>query len=556
MHVDTDAAIGPGLLEAVWQYRRLVAGVGLLALLAGFGASFLQTPMYQGEARLLLADPRNAGVFQGGDSRVVIDPSRYVRNQAQLVTSRPVLMRAAEALGGVSVIELTERVTVQPSVDLDLITIQAMDVSAQGAAATADAIANAYQAQVATEVQGNARASIAELEGQGQRLETRITTAEQGLDRDAANAALQAERDAAVSQLITITSRTDQIAVDAALYGSGVELFESAEVPEGPAHPKPLRNAAVAMVLGLMAAAAFAWWRAENTQSAERRQDAAAVLRAPLLGVIPDFRDHGVDGVTPTESMPKSGVAEAYQFVVASLEHALRDRGATTVLVTSASPSDGKTVTTLNLCIAAMQDGRSMLLVDADERARGLSTLADAPSDGGLTSLGDDRVDARSAVWSWRISPRLTIPFVPAGRHVDDPAGFFRTSEFRAGFARMKGLADFVLVDSPPVLAVSDTSAVASQVDGIVLVVAKGTSMKLLESARERLDFIGTPLLGYIFNKSTSKSGSSYGYGYRQDGPTKRLLRPRADQNRVIVGHGEAARLESVPGSWTTVGGR
>jgi capsular exopolysaccharide synthesis family protein len=536
---DDVTGMGPGILEAVWQYRWLVAAVGLLSLLAGYGASFLQPTMYQAEARLLLADPRNAGVF-ADSGRVAIDPSRYVRNQAQFVTSRPVMIRTAESLDSrVTVNTLTERVTAQPSVDLDLITVRALDPTAAGAAAVANAISDAYQAQVADEVQGNARAAIAELEEQRQQLQARIDQAEAGLDADPENSALRAERDAAVAQLITINGRADQIAVDAALYGYGVELFEAAEVPERPAQPQPLRNAAVAMVLGLMAAGAFAWWRAENTQSADKRQDPAAILRAPLLGEIPDFREHGVDGVTPTESMPKSAVAESYQFVVAALEHALDNQRAKTVLITSASPADGKTVTTLNLCIAAMQDGRSMLLIDADERARGMSKLAEAPDEHGLTSLRDDRVDVRTAIWDWRISPSLTIPFAPAGPYVEDPAGFFRTVEFRDGFTRIKQAAEFVIVDSPPLLAVSDTSAVASQVDGIVLVVSKGTPMKLLESVRERLDFIGTPLLGYVFNKSTAKGsgyGYGYGYGYGQDAPAKGRRRPRNDADVAAPG--------------------
>lgn len=526
-----DSAMGPGLLEAVWQYRWLVVAATLLAMGTGFAASFLQTTMYEGEARLLLADPRNAGLFQ--ESGTVIDPSRYVRNQAELVASTPVTVRASELVDGrVSVREIDERVTAQPSVDLDLITIRALDPTAEGAAELADAVAEAYQQRVTEEVRSNAEAAITELEETKVSIEQRIAQAEAGLESDPDDSALRAERDAAVAQLVTLEGRADQIAVDASLYGSGVELFEQAQVPESPAQPQPLRNAAVAAVLGLLGASALAWWRAEHTQSAERRQDAAPVLGAPLLGEIPDFATVGITDAIPTRSAPKSVAAEAYQFVVASLEFAIEQAGGSSILLTSAGPADGKTTTALNLAIAAAKDGRKVLLVDADERMRGLTRMSEVTPEPGLTDLGDEELPFDGCVASWRIAPDFSLPFIPCGSKVASSAGFFRTPAFRTSMHRIKQQADFVLFDSPPLLAVSDTSAVASQVDGIVIVVARGTPLKLLEDVRQRLSFIGTPLLGYVFNRGVPKSGgygyayygSNYTYGARRDEPPRRGL--------------------------------
>jgi Mrp family chromosome partitioning ATPase/capsular polysaccharide biosynthesis protein len=529
---------GPGLLEAVWQYRWLVAGVTLAALLTGFAASFLQTTMYQGEARLLLADPRNVGVFRD-TGRVTIDPSRYVRNQAQFVTSTPVAVRTSELLDGrLTVRQIDLRVTAQPSVDLDLITIRALDPTAEGAAELANAVAQAYQDQVAQEVARNAEAAIAELEQSTTELEARIRTAETGLRANSTNATLQAERDAAVSQLITIQGRADQIAVDAALYGSGVELFERAEVPERPAQPQPLRNAAVAAVLGLLAASAFSWWRAEHTQAADRRQDAAPVLGAPLLGEIPDFAAVGITDAVPAYSSPKSVAAEAYQFIVASLEYALERGGGSSVLLTSASPGDGKTTTALNLAVAAAKDGRKVLLVDGDERVRGLTRFSGVTPEPGLTDLGDESLPFDGCVAAWKIGPDFSLPFVPGGSEVADTAGYFRTPAFRTAMHRIKAQSDFVLVDSPPLLAVSDTSAVASQVDGIVIVVSKGTPLKLLEDVRQRLSFIGTPLLGYVFNRSAPRSGG-YGYAYYGNQYTYGYTEPAAEASSAGDGGGK-----------------
>lgn len=508
---DRPGAMGPGLPHAIWRYRWLIAVATILALTAGFGASFLQTARYQGEARLLLTDPRTAGVF---NEAVSMDATRYVRNQAQLVTSTPVAIRASEALGGqVSVEDVSERVTALPSADLDLITIQALAPTAAAAQALADAVAQGYQDEVTAEVQANAEAAIAELEQSAGELEARVNALEQGLDGAPDSAVAQAERDAAVSQLITLQSRADQIAVDAALYGAGVELFEQAELPEGPAQPRPLRNAAVAAVLGVMAASAFAWWRAERTQTADRRQDAARVLGAPLLGVIPEFSAVGVTDAVPTQSSPQSVAAEAYQFIIASLEFALEAGGGSSVLLTSARPQDGKTTTAINLAVAAARDGRKVMLVDADERMRGLTKMSGVSPEPGLTDLADADVPFDGCVVTWKLDYRLGLPFVPGGSQVTDSAGFFRTAAFRTAMRRITERSDLVLLDSPPLLAVSDTSAIASQADGIVIVVNRGTPLALLEDVRQRLTFIGTPVLGYVFNRGTSRTGG-YGYSY------------------------------------------
>lgn len=518
---------GPGLIESAWRFKWLIVAATVVAMLAGYGASLLQPTMYEAEARLLLTDPRTAGVFQDSQ-RISIDPSRYVRNQAQYVESRAVAVKTIELLdGSVSVDEVDERVTARASVDLDLITIRASAPEAGDAAELANAVGEAYQSRVREEVQAHAQQAITELDASKQDLQQRISAAERGLAGNPDNSALRAERDAAIAQLITIESRADQIAVDAALYGSGVELFEEAEVPEVPAQPKPLRNAAVAGVLGLMAAAALAWWRAERTQSAEGRDDPARVLGAPLLGEIPEFSDVGADGPSPTVTMPHSVAAEAYQFVVASLQFALAEHGGSSVVITSAAPGDGKTATALNLAAAAVQDGRRVLLVDGDERMRGLTKLSGLSPDPGLTDLQDENLPFSGCVSEWRLSERVALPFVTAGSELRDPAGFFRTPGFRRAIRRIKDYADFTIVDSPPILAVADSSAIASQVDGIVVVVQRGTPLRLLEDVAQRLAFVGTPVLGYVFNRAKPRSrrygrtyGAGYGYGYGHQADT------------------------------------
>lgn len=508
------ADLGPGLVEAVWKYRRLVVLATLVAAVSALGLSFLQETMYRGEARLILADPRNQGVFDV--TRVVIDPSRYVRNQAERITSSVVLSRAVELEGGrLSLEEVTERVEVEPALNLDLITIRALDPSPEGAASLANSVAEAYQQVVREEVQANAEAAIAELEQTRGELEARVDELTAQLRADPNDPVTLAERDAAVTQIAELKTRAEQIAVDAALFGSGVELFEPAEVPESPARPQPLRNAALGGLLGLMAAAAWAWWQADRTQSADRRHDPAPVLGAPLLAEVPEFTEVGAVAPLPAANAPKSAAGEAYQFLVSSLEYVLEGHGSQVVLVTSPLQGDGKTVTAANLAVAAVRDGRRTLLVDADERMRELTGLfagTDSPGLVDLATVGE--AEAARAVVKVGLPQGGELLFTPAGSNHADPAGFFRSAGFRRALARLRSRADLVILDSPPLLAVSDTSALAGQVDGIVLVVRKGTPLSALRETRERLSFVGAPLLGYVFNRSAPAGGGYYSYGY------------------------------------------
>lgn len=502
------------LLPALRRYRWTLVLAAVAAAISGYLVSSLQVPVYQAEARLLLEDPRDAGVF-GDGARVTLDPQRYVRNQAEFINSAPVLARTAETFGEeVDVDELGRRVEARAGADLDLVTIRAEDASPQGAARLANLTAGAYQELVTEDVQRNADAAVNELSESKAGLQSTIAAAEQRLEDDPDDSAAAAERDAAVSQLITIEGRADQLSVDAALYGSGVRFFERAAVPEGAARPQPVRNALVAGILAVLGAGALAWWRSGQTQAADDPHDPAVVLRAPLLGEIPDFGSAGVEGPIVTVLAPHSGVSEAYHFILAALDHVFDDDNANTIMLTSCKTNDGKTVTALNMAVAATVSGRRVVLVDGDKRRRGLTEIVDRGSDPGLAELADDLESAATCVSPMRVTEDHALAFVGAGRDVDDPAAFFRTARFRRALRRLRDFGELTIVDTPPLLAVADTSVIAAQADGIVVVVERGTPRALLEDLRHRLDFVGTPVLGYVFNRSDARRRrGGYGYG-------------------------------------------
>lgn len=510
--MEEPGSLGPGLLEALWRYRVGVAIATLSAALLGFAISSLQMPEYAATARLLLADPEGRQIFEQTDIR---DPTRYVRNRAEFLSSRPVLTAAGASLDPpLSAEQVEDMVDVRPSLDLDLLEVVATSPSATRAADIASAVAEAYQQLERANTLQNAEAATAELRQTLDQIRGQIEALNGQLTLGSGDEALGAQRDALLGEQFTLQSRIQQLNTDAALVGSGVELYEEAKVPEAPVSPKPLRDGLLAAVLGFMGAGALAWFLAERTQSADRRQDAARVLQAPLLGEVPDFEVVGQTGSTPAIDAPTSPAGEAYQFLVGSVEHALAQAGGSTVLLTSAKPGDGKTVTALNLAVAMARDGRRVVLVDADERARGLSRRMDRLDAPGMVDLASDDVEVDDCILTVPIGEGTRLRLLPAGKALEDPAAFFRTPGFRKATAKFKNAGEILLVDSPPLLAVADTSAIAAQADGIVLVVDRGTQLSLLADVRERLAFVGTPLLGYVFNRARPSRRGAYGYGY------------------------------------------
>ena len=248
----------------------------------------------------------------------------------------------------------------------------------------------------------------------------------------------------------------------------------------------------------------------------ENRNTPAAVLDAPLLGTVPEYSTAKVKGPAPTVTDPTSIVAESYHFIVSSLKLALEAIEGNTVVVTSTGPEDGKTVTSLNLAVAAAGSGQQPLLIDADERTLGLTTLANLANVPGLTDLDVSDDNATDLIRQWGVGAQTEMLFVPAGSsRSTDPARFFRSPAFQQAMPALTEGQSLVIVDAPPILAVAETTDIAHQADAVLMVVCEGTSQKQLEEARSRIALTGKPIIGYVYNRATDASKKTrYGYGY------------------------------------------
>jgi Mrp family chromosome partitioning ATPase/capsular polysaccharide biosynthesis protein len=531
---------GPGLVGSLWRYRLVIVAATALAAIAGYAVSFLLPAKYEAQASLFLHDPGSPAVLILGGSAQSSqsgDHALFMATQAGLASSDVVYERALQILkrGGTAE-DLRGSVAVEPSADLASLTIHATSGDRAEAVNLANAVGAAYEAVAGERTAADAEAAITGLrQVLDQRSDEFDALRAQAAQASATDQAALEGKALHVADLIGgLQVHQDEIAAQAAVYGSGVESFQSAVAPVSGSQPAPLVLAALGAVVGLVVSGGWAWWAAGRNRRVEAEGDAGAILGVPLLGETPRLgaKLRGVGGGSSPPGELDPVAAEAYHFVLAALEHALSRVGGNVVAVASAGPGDGKTVTVLNLALAARREGRQVLLVDADERTRGLSQLCRDGELFDVISVGrDGEEDPAGNVGRWpRHEPPTPGTVLQVGPNGDHPAVFFRSTAFGELISSGEP-ADLVLIDTPALLGVSEAVTISDHADAILLVVNKGTSLADLRRARERLAFTDTPVIGYLLNRGVAPRAYA-GYGAGRDSSARGLLRRRGAGER------------------------
>jgi Mrp family chromosome partitioning ATPase/capsular polysaccharide biosynthesis protein len=490
----------PGILASLLRYRTIVVAAILLGAVAGYGIAQLLPVRYEAQAMLILTDPGGPTVLGGGASLSSGDRQVYLAKQVGIMTSKAALERAVRLLGSRrSLRDVRDELDVQPSADMASISIVATGAEPRSAAALANAVGTAYAQITAERAAQDARRAIASLEKMMDSLQASLDASPKSPD-----GRLTSRQQQLAGQINDLRQRQQDIATQVAVYASGVELFERAEPSPSPAQPKPKLAAALGALLGLLGSAGWAWWAAARDQRAERRGDPARILGAKLLGEVPRLRSLPVVAAdTPPVLDP--AFADAYHFVVASLEHELAGVGGKSVAMTSVGPGDGRTSTALQIANAALQENRKILLIDADVRVRHLSKLFGAVKATGGNGQGPPESNGRSADASeylYRLvltDSGMVLPVAANPADSSHPDGSYDAVDVRHAVRSIGELFDLVLIDAPAVLVSSNALGVAGQADGVVLVVSHRVSLSHLRDVRERLAFVRTPLIGYVY---------------------------------------------------------
>ena len=516
----------PTLFAAIALYRWVIAGVVVAAVVLGYLASQARPAVYEATNTVYLSDATMSGEPSS-------DVGRRVQQEAIRLESRSVFDAAVQRLQrGITGEQLAKRVSVDADTSTGIIEVAGNADDPDEAARIANAVVQAY-AGLSRELVEERTASAAEvLTAQADQLTERAEELESQAASNPNDASAQQRLDAVRAQLLEIQSSISDLSANAALYGSGISDIEEAVSPREPSSPIPVRDTALVALLSLAVASAVAYWRAGSVVRA--RLDPSVVLGAPLLAQIPEVRR--VHGRGSADPLFDAEAAEAYQFLLSSFEYAMARSGARSILVTSPSPGDGKSSTALQLARALAVQGNDVILVDADIRAHGMTTLLKAEGRSGLVSLAEGE-DLDKVVRRYRISESVQLSIIPAGPTPSHPTGLLATAKYRDAVRRIIDNTALTIIDSAPLLTVADASTLASHVDAILLVLDAGISEEDVLRLQGRLRLIATPLLGYVVNRVPDVGSTSYVYGMAEPSRIRRLFGPNgAARDPATVG--------------------
>jgi succinoglycan biosynthesis transport protein ExoP len=275
-------------------------------------------------------------------------------------------------------------------------------------------------------------------------------------------------------------------------------------------------------VLGLMLGGGLGLMAELSDRSFRSPAEIRRKLGVAVLGHVPRLRTEatpenpsrtGLDPSLVAFLRPSSAEAEAYRGVRVQLSFSAQGRGNALVQVTSPNPGDGKSTLAANLAITIAQTGKRVVLVDCDFRKPRVHKLFAIPGDKpGVAAVMDGDATLAEATQTCEV-PGLSL--LPCGPRPDRPGDLLTRPKFQELLAELRGMYDFVLVDTPPVLAVADPKEVARRVDGVLMVVRMTKDARpKAERAKEDLSAVGARILGVVVNASTAKSAGYGGYGY------------------------------------------
>lgn len=295
------------------------------------------------------------------------------------------------------------------------------------------------------------------------------------------------------------------------------EVTQAARTPDEPFSPNVLRNLLFGLAFGLTLGLAIALTLEFLDDRVRTRNDIRPATKLPVLGTIPKVRGWQSKGSPPLVSKDDthSAPSEAYRMLRTSIEFLNIDGDNSCILITSPDPSVGKSATAANLAVALANAGHRVVVVDCDLRKPRLHEYFGIESRVGFTSVLLGKALPEDATQSIDSVPGLHV--VASGPVPQFPAELFHGGRTQAIFEDFRSRYDYVLIDSPPVMVVSDPLVLSRFADSVLLVVrARMTTLGALTRSLERLEELDAPVAGIVLNCSREQNSYYSGYTVRE----------------------------------------
>jgi len=497
----TELGTEPSFRAYLQIIRRRKWWVGLaaaLGLAASLAFSLTAQKEYSATAQLLVQptfDASGTGVTQ-------LQPVTQtdVQTELQLVTSAPVQQAVRAKLNSAPAISASE----VGQTNVMAITATS-DLPSQAAL-----VANLYATAFVQYRQAVAESNLASAEAQ---LRSQISSLTQQLKSFGGNTTSPAAS-ALLNQQAVLKEQLAQMQVSGATNTGDVVLVTPAQTPASPSSPKPVQDSLLGLAAGLALGLAAAFLRDSlddklvSKEATEHAGGAPVLAMTPLVTSWPRQQPLVVAAAEPT-----SPAAESYRSLRTSLQFARQEGQLCSLVVTSPGVAEGKTATLANLGVVFAQAGERVVLVSCDLRRPRIGEFFGLDEQVGLTSVLLGERTLEQVVLPVPDFDRLSL--LPAGPVPPNPAELLNSARAGDIFATLREHFDLVLIDSPPVLPVTDAAILSRYADATLMIVAAGQTRRGdLHRAVEKLNQVGAKILGLVLNKVTRQTGRNYGYGY------------------------------------------
>lgn len=325
-----------------------------------------------------------------------------------------------------------------------------------------------------------------------------------------------------------------------------IDTVQPAVVPSAPISPNAQRNLSLGLLLGLLMGVGIAVLRETMDTRIRGRAQVTQITNTPILGGImydPDATGHPLVVL----NNPTSPRSEAYRAFRTNLQFLKVEGNPRSFVVTSSGPSEGKSVTAANLAVSLAEAGSTVCIVDGDLRKPRIAELFGIEGGVDLTDVLIGRSDLAHALQKWGI-PNLYV--LPSGHRPPNPSEMLGSHEMADLLTELQQEFDYVIVDAPPVLVVTDAAIIAKHVGGALMVAAVGKTRKDgLKDALQSMDRIEARVLGIILTMVPPKGPDSYGYSAYTYGEVHEISKNQAattpsltSGSETIVASGQRTR--------------
>jgi capsular exopolysaccharide synthesis family protein len=508
----------------LWHWAWLIVLCTLLAAASAFIASSFTIPIYKATSTLLIDQANNPQA----NYQDLITSERIARTYAELMQRKKLLASVAQKLGiETEVLAATlANISVTPTRDTQLVQVSIEGTSPELTAWVANQLPivfieeiNALQTERYAESKSTLEAQLADLKSRIDLANAEIDglSSTRTVDEEIHFTQLREELAQYQGSYTSLLGRYEEIRLAELQSTDSITIVDEAIEPEVPIRPRVLVNTLLAAIVGAMLALGVIFLVEYLDDRIKTPQDLHSVLDAPILGTIAQIgkqrrrqKQLSREDSLIVASQPRHPVAESYRRLRTNLRFSSVNEPLRTLLVTSATPAEGKTITAANLATAVAQSGYRVVIIDADLRKPQLHKIFNLSKGPGLT---DALLSGGESLFFLRNSDVPNLQVLTCGSIPPNPAELLGSKPMQRLLQQLQTEVDFVIIDTPPLLAVTDAQILAGHVQGALLVVnANSTSRALVASAANALLQVEARLLGVVLNQLTRSARSYYYY--------------------------------------------